>query len=198
MRDVIVPFEAGAGCARDREHDELIDRARQRTFELQEEAQLLDAAGELGMVEQREIGAADAFAVRLAARRHRVVERPRLGGQRCGVHVQHGHGAFFRMRELRRYSWYDHARAPALKSYTGVGQSLSALTSMSAVVPAENACCRVSSSSAGARTVKPCAPSARPNAAQSSSGMLVSALGRAPYCRARSQTLPSAPLLSTK
>src|SRR5262245_933619 len=94
MCDVVVPLEAGAGGACDREHDELIDRARQRAFELEEEAELLDAAGELWMVEQREIGAAEAFALRLAARRHRRIELARVGGERRGVHVQHGHGAF--------------------------------------------------------------------------------------------------------
>src|SRR5215470_12312053 len=76
-RDVIVPFEAGAGRACDGKHDELVDRARKRALEFEKEAELLDAARELGMVEQREIGAAEAFAVRLAPRRHLFVERAR-------------------------------------------------------------------------------------------------------------------------
>ena len=91
VRDVVVPFEAGAGRPRDGEHDELIDRARQRALELQEEAQLLDPARELRVIEQREIGAAEAFAARLAPCGHGLVQRLRVDRQRRDVHVQHGH-----------------------------------------------------------------------------------------------------------
>jgi hypothetical protein len=90
---VIVPFEIGAGRARDGKHDELIDRARERALELEEEAELFNAARELGMVEQREIRAAEASAVGLAPRRHLFVERSRVGRQRRGIHIELGHRA---------------------------------------------------------------------------------------------------------
>src|SRR6516162_9510351 len=55
--------------------------------------EFLDAARELGTVEQREIGAAEAFALRLAPRRHLFEERSRVGRQRRGVHIELGHRA---------------------------------------------------------------------------------------------------------
>jgi hypothetical protein len=57
MLDMVMPFIVGPGRARDGKDDELIDRARQCAFELQEEPELLNAACELWMVEQREIRA---------------------------------------------------------------------------------------------------------------------------------------------
>ena len=105
MRDVVLPFERGAGRARDGEHDELVDRARQRALELEEESELLDAARELGVVEQREIGPAEAFAPGLAPGGHRRIERLRVGRQRRDIHVQHGHRAILirdRTRPARR------------------------------------------------------------------------------------------------
>jgi hypothetical protein len=92
MRDMVMPLESRAGRPRDREHDELIDRARQRALELEKEAELLDPARELRVVEQREIRPAEAFALALAPRRHRLVQRPRVSRQISGVHVEDGHG----------------------------------------------------------------------------------------------------------
>ena len=60
--DVVVPFVVGAGRARDRQHDELIDRARQHALELEKEAELLDPARQLRMIEQRHVRPAEVLA----------------------------------------------------------------------------------------------------------------------------------------
>ena len=105
MGDVIVPFEVGAGRARDGEHDELVDGARQRALEFEEETKLLDAARQLGMIEQREIRAAEAFAVGAPPLRHRGIKRLRVGRELCDIHIEHGHLAIpirDRTRHARR------------------------------------------------------------------------------------------------
>ena len=77
---MILPFESGAGRARNTEHDELIVDPRQHAFEFQIEAERLDPFGQRRMVEQREIRPAEAFALGAAPRGDTVVER--LGGAR--------------------------------------------------------------------------------------------------------------------
>ena len=80
MRHMILPLVVGTGRARDGKHDELVNRARQRAIELEEKAELLDAPREFGMVEQRQVRAAEGFAFFAAPRRHFPIERLRVGG----------------------------------------------------------------------------------------------------------------------
>ena len=80
MLHMILPFESGAGRARNTEHDELIVDPRQHAFKFQIEAERLDPFGQRRMVEQRQIRPAEAFAFGAAPRGDTVVER--FGG--CG------------------------------------------------------------------------------------------------------------------
>src|SRR5262249_27480146 len=79
MSHMILPLILGTGRARDGKDDELINRARQRAIELEEEAQLLDAPREFGMVEQRQVGTAEGFALCSAPGGHFLIEPLRVG-----------------------------------------------------------------------------------------------------------------------
>src|SRR5215203_2595995 len=97
MLNMILPFETRARCARDREYDELIDRARERAFEFQKKSQLLDPTRELGMIQQRDVRPAEALAVCFALHRDCRVQRLCGGWELRGVHGERAHQPFLFM-----------------------------------------------------------------------------------------------------
>jgi hypothetical protein len=91
MLNMVLPFESGAGRARNTEHDELIVDPRQNAFEFQIKAERLDPFGQRRMVEQRKIRPAEAFALGTTPRGDTVVERLGARGEFGRIHLEHGH-----------------------------------------------------------------------------------------------------------